>query len=340
MGLLDLPGELLDEIITLTLPDGLESFVLSCKTVYVRAGTQIAYHNKLKEQWRYASTPSNDRGKALHILYQISRDPFVVEYIDTLSLYNVNSTDGSVSGASEEDFRMEDGNMERIEKLILECQHLQRAGVDVEEWWEKILVEDEQMDDEEDAEGPLCAIMTLLGQLPNLKTLQLPQRWQDYQPVEEAAGNDKELMYVFDSLIEYSNGHQNKSVPLQRLRTLLPFMPAGYDARAGLQCVEPFFSLKSLEEVFLTSCLAVNDDTYTGIPFKWRNPSIHSPIRRLELAHCCMDADGISALLAHTPRLEVFRYSHETKWHGCEHDWNPGAFIEEIGRASCRERVF
>jgi hypothetical protein len=44
-----------------------------------------------------------------------------------------------------------------------------------------------------------------------------------------------------------------------------------------------------------------------------------------------MDEEGLSTLLSHTPLLEVFRYSHETKWHGCLHDWDAGAFIEALG---------
>jgi hypothetical protein len=329
MGFLDLPGELLDEIIDLTLPSGLESFVLSCKTIYRRAAMQIAQHNEFRKLWRYASTPSNDGGKSLHLLNEISSHPLIAQYIDVLSLYNIVDYD-SPPEVPDHDFALHESNFDRIERLVMESYYIQKAGVDVEVWWGKIMKEVEQ-EDEENAEGPLCTVVSLLAQLPNLVTFQPPNRWQDIQPMEEAPEHDRDLVYVLDSLIECSNAHGDPTRPLRKLKTILPYMPKGYDARAGLQCVEPFLTLQGLRELFVISCLAVNDDTYTGIPFRWRS-KLDSPLRRVELAYCCMDAAGISALLEHTPLLEVFRYSHQTKWHGCEYDWNPGAFVETIAQ--------
>jgi hypothetical protein len=77
--------------------------------------------------------------------------------------------------------------------------------------------------------------------------------------------------------------------------------------------LEPFMRLKSLRELYSTSCLAI-DDGYTGMPFHWRFPGINSNLRRVELAYCCMDAEGISVLLRQTPCLQIFRYLHECKW--------------------------
>jgi hypothetical protein len=331
MGLLQLPGELLDEIITFTLPHGFENFVLSCKAIYARGESKIDRYNRLQSRRRFASQPTHDRGKALQLLYEISCDPLLADFIDVLCLRNTRR-DGNQSDASQltDEFRMEDETMDRIKEIVTRSEWLEHAGVDVEGWWERIMNEDETADEEDSEEELPCTVVSLLSQLPGLKALQLPESWKMIQVAHPRDEEDKQLVYVLDALIKHSHESGERRCPLKELETILPFMPAGYEARAGLQCVEPFLSLRSIKELLGVSLIAV-EDGYTGIPFHWRS-ELHSPLRRIELASCCVDSDGLSSFIAHTPQLEVFKYSHETKWHGCEHDWNPGAVVEALGR--------
>lgn len=330
MALLHLPGELLDEIIDLTIPYGFENFMLSCKTVYRRGQSKMDRYNNLNKRRRFAALPSNDRGKPLQLLHELSRDPLLADYIDVLNLWNPLA-EGSQSDNSEitDEFRMEDDTMERIKQLVTQTEWLQDAGVDVEGWWGRMMREDEAVD-EDDGEQGLCAVLSLLSKLSGLKVLQLPDSWKSIKVRNPRNDEDRQLVYVLDRLIEHSKDSADRTGPLRKLETILPFMPPGYEARAGLQCIEPFFSLRNIKELFGVSLIAV-EDGYTGIPFQWRS-AVNSPLRRVELASCCIDSDGLSAFVAHTPQLEVFRYSHETKWHGCEHDWNAGAVLEALGR--------
>ncbi|KAF2275253.1 uncharacterized protein EI97DRAFT_379811 [Westerdykella ornata] len=333
MGLLQLPGEVLDEIIDFAVPDGLENFALSCKLIYARASSQIFHHNRRTRIGRYAAQPSNDRGKPLLLLFEISRDPSVADYIDVLNLRNPNPDDNA-SGSTQltDEFRMEEEAMDGIKNMVTQSAWLESAGVNVEDWWDAMMDEDETVDDEDDFEGVPCTVVSLLSQLPNLRSLQLPETWVQFRPESALTDRERQLLYVLDALVAYSNaGAKGVGRPLQHLETLLPFSPSGYEARAALQSVEPFLALKGLRELFGVALIAV-DDSYTGIPFRWRSDHAISSLRRIELAHCCIDADGISEFLSRTPQLEIFRYSHETKWHGCEHDWNAGAFIGAIAR--------
>jgi hypothetical protein len=43
-----------------------------------------------------------------------------------------------------------------------------------------------------------------------------------------------------------------------------------------------------------------------------------------------MDAQGLDAVLAHTPAVTTFKYSHQTKWDGLQFDWNPGEFLQTL----------
>jgi hypothetical protein len=140
---------------------------------------------------------------------------------------------------------------------------------------------------------------------------------------------ERNLLSMLDAMVKSSNSNNHRERALGKLQFILPTMEEGYEERAPFQCLEPFMGLNTLRELYATPCLAI-DDRYTGIAFQWRNSEVSSSLRRVELKSCIMDEEGISVLLSHTPLLEVFRYSHETKWHGRLHDWNAGVFVEAL----------
>ncbi|OAL00871.1 hypothetical protein IQ06DRAFT_134380 [Phaeosphaeriaceae sp. SRC1lsM3a] len=322
MGLLDLPPEILDLIIDDTAPNGIESFVLSCKAIHERAKSQIARHNELKRKWGHTTNASPAlRGNTLNILYEISRDPIIAEYIETLSLWDRRTEEEVIPDLNGHDFREDDAAMQGIKRLLQSAEYY--AMADRDEWWSQIQEEDAVGEDT--SIDKLYATVALLALLPNVKVLQLPDRWHEVRQGEAA----QSLVQAVESLITISNASPRRLRPLGSLETILPFVEEGYDVRAGLQCLQPFMCLNSIRSLFAVSCVATEDD-WGDVPFEWPNPSLKSPLTRIELASCCMDASGLSVLLAHTPALTIFRYSHQTKWDGLESDWNPGEFLQVL----------
>lgn len=323
MSLLDLPPEIIDYIINFTGPAGLEGFVLTCKAVYERAKTQIEDHNLLRRHWKHTTNQGTARrGDTLSVLYEISRNPIIAEYIETLSLWDRRSDDDINSQDAMHDFRDDEQAMQQIKNLLRDAEYFQ--NVDLEEWWVDILEEDKATDIE--STDKLYATVALLALLPNLKTLQLPDRWHEVRSDEAAEA----LVPLVESLVTISNDntHKRRWQALQSLQTILPFTEEGYDVRVGLQCLQPFMVLNNIRNLYAVSCVALDDD-WGGIPFHWRYAS-NSPLTRIELASCCMDARGLDALLSHTPAVTIFRYSHQTKWDGLEFDWNPGEFLQTL----------
>lgn len=322
MGLLDLPPEILDLIIDVTAPNGIESFVLSCKAIHERAKSQIARHNELKRRWGHTTNASPAlRGNTLNILYEVSRDPIIAEYIETLSLWDRRTEDEVTPDLNGYDFREDDAAMKGIKKLLESAEYY--AMADRDEWWRQIQEEDAVGEDT--SIDKLYATVALLALLPNVKVLQLPDRWHEVRKGEAA----QSLVPAVESLITTSNASLRRLRPLGSLETILPFVEEGYDVRAGLQCLQPFMCLDSIRNLFAVSCVATEDD-WGNTPFEWPNPNIKSTLSRIELASCCMDTHGLSALLANTPSLTIFRYSHQTKWDGMESDWNPGEFLQVL----------
>jgi hypothetical protein len=332
MPLLSLPSELLDRILDFTLPSSIESFALSCKTVYRHAESQIRRHKALKRKWqRTVNFSPYHHTATVQILYEISHDPLVAHYIEHLNLRDrdrYNREDWG-SGKRAHKFRDDENAMQRVKEMVTGMKLLANV-VDMDQWWKKILLEDEG--ENEDEGGGLRATVSLISLLPNLKTLELPADWNTWSAVrlrDDENPYQDDLVLAIDAITNSQNtlGHEQ---PLSKLETIYPFMAEGYEERAALQCLQPFMALPNLRTLYGVSCVAV-EDNYTGMPFQWHGTT-QSSLRRLELAYSCINAEGLAALVSHTPQLEVFRYSHQTKWHGCQHDWNPGEFVEALSR--------
>jgi hypothetical protein len=170
MGRLHLPSELLDEILDHTLPSGIEAFALSCKTAYMCATSHIQRHNALKQQWRCTSVSNDRRAYILGILYEVSCDPLIGQYIESLSLWDREQLSTT---SDDEDFLLSEDVKRSIRNLITEPEYFDDAGVDEDEWCEQLWKEYEKGSEEEGnwEEEALYTTVSLLGKLPNLKTL-------------------------------------------------------------------------------------------------------------------------------------------------------------------------
>ncbi|KAF1357568.1 hypothetical protein EJ07DRAFT_167488 [Lizonia empirigonia] len=323
MRLLDLPPEIIDYILDFAGPAGLEGFVLTCKSVYERAKTQIQDHNTLRRRWKNTNNQGTmRRGDTLSVLYEIAKNPIIAEYIENLSLWDRRPDEEINSHNTTSNFRDNAESMQQIKSLLRDAEYFR--NIDLEKWWDETVEEDQATDVER--VDKLYATVALLTLLPNLKTLQLPDRWHEVRSDEAAEA----LVPSVESLVSMSNDntHKRRWQALQSLETIMPFTEEGYDVRVGLQCLQPFMALKSIRNLYAVSCVAIDDD-WGGIPFHWRYAS-KSPLTRMEFASCCMDSHGLDALLSHTPAVTIFRYSHQTKWDGLEYDWNPGEFLQTL----------
>ncbi|KAH9861460.1 hypothetical protein J1614_011206 [Plenodomus biglobosus] len=322
MRLLDLPLEVIDLIIDRSIPEGIENFALSCSAVYQRARSQIQHHNAFRRKWGTTSHASlARRGDTLALLHEIAREPRIAQYIESLSLWDRRTEEDVADAAAIQSFRDSNEAMQNIRDLLQNAEYF--ANANLENWWTQILEEDQRPETE--GIDKLCATVALLSLLPNLRTLQLPDSWHEVRETEAAEA----LVPAIEELVAMANAAGSRPRPLASLETILPFVEEGYDVRVGLQCLQPFMVLNNLRNLYAVSCVAVQDD-WAGIPFNWPNPSLKSPLTKIEFACCCMDASALSVLLANTPTLTVFRYSHQSKWDGLEFDWNPGAFLEVI----------
>lgn len=327
MGLLNLPAEIIDVILDLSLPSGIEGLSLVCKAIYGRAKSQIERHNALKRRWKRANNRTAGRlDDTLGILDAIARNPLVAEYIETLDLWDLRH----ISHEDDEllDCRGDKEAMERVKRMVTSLSFLKDANVDTEAWWNTMMKEEESRTSDVGLKGE-CTTVTLLGLLTNLKTLRLDTSWHIFDP--ERPENELPQSGLQSIINKATQSSGSRPQALSHMQTILPFLGSGYQEWAPLQRIQPLLTLGSVSEVYLSSVLAV-DNGYTDHPFHWRTPTLAAQLTRIELAYSAIEADGISELLRHTPNLTVLKYSHETKWLHCGYDWNAGAFVEAIAR--------
>ncbi|TKA81395.1 hypothetical protein B0A55_02066 [Friedmanniomyces simplex] len=333
MSLLALPVELLDVIIGHTLPDGLESFALSCKTVRTVGKNHIRTHDTYKRRWaHFVHQDDPDVKVPLELLLAIAEDPLIAAYIQKADFWH------RTLGPEEADARAEhvvsdEASMAEIRKVVRQSRYLALAQQNPDLWLERL----QRDTGREDSHWQVnMATVMLLTMLPHLKELTLPVTWKDLPDPGakhlrrlDSDWSATNLWSVLDIITREATSRPASAASLSRLERILPHAKCTYGQRNALQELGPFLSIPSLTELYASNCVAVRDGN-TGIPFEWRYPDHTSNLRRIELAGCCIDSEGIAEFVRHTPQLTTLKYSHHTKWHGCQHDWSAGEFVRAV----------
>ena len=356
MILSSLPPEILRLIAYETLPEGFESLALTCKALYTSSIGFIKQHHNLKVEWGHVTFNCNDDrdfsfndndckvDNVQHLLLEVVRTPLVARYIKNLDLWT-RSRRLRKSDNIQWQQLCETYDPEKPELVTAGFAHsirsnvvLQKAGIDIERWIQRIL--GFHVPDESPGYDPHVTA-TLLTLCPNVKILQLPMYWKNLCEVDfenaarlNVSDDDQDLWKVLDQIVSTTCVEQQRTEsPLAQLETILPCALTGYGnygfgAFRSLAAFLPMPQLTTLHACGYKLC----DDNHTGKPFgQWRYKGCVSRLRHIELANCCMDST-IDLFLAHVPELRTLKYSHQTKWHGCQHDWSAGEFVDAIGR--------
>lgn len=335
MELLDLPTELLERILQETMPEGFESFAVTCKAVY-RAGNFIRpKHNAFRKRYRRFAYGDSADGDAcissLQLIARIAQEPIIAKYIVSANLVeDISLDDAEVSEAHIQEVT----HSTRVLALLETSPYLQSAGVDPAAVHQYLVSTYRS-----GHPGPGLAAALLLTLLPNVSELALPKRWvadAEDEPPTSAPQNPLAISSLVDLIVSRANDPSEPTAGLSRLTTILPSTAWGYDNRWALALFQPFLSIRTVRTFVAGSCVAV-DDQYTGNPFPDpKHDSFGQSLEAVELVGACADDIELRKVLSRMPRLRSFCFSFETKWHGCCHDWDAGAVMRaieaEVGR--------
>ena len=174
MSLLQLPNELIQEIIKQILPDGFESLALTCKELHSICKPFIPYHNSLCKEfghftYRKRSNRSFKIRSSIEFLLRIAVEPVVALYVREADL----QADGLFKHRGSHEHVAED-RWDALYRLLENSQHIQEANLSCEIFYGQI-----EADYEEGCYSQLAAAF-LLTLLPNTRCLTLPTKYKYY----------------------------------------------------------------------------------------------------------------------------------------------------------------
>ena len=343
--LLGLPLELLGQIVQETIPVDFEATALSCKTLFAastpfraqyatrrRRFRHFTFSRKFEEkpEWaeesdsgEYWDQITQDTGIRImttrELLEHIALDHSVERYLQSIDLR------GSADADEEEDEdvinSLEAEVPETLRNLVLTSPFIKAVGGDVDDWIEGI------------RSSMIHADVFLLTLLSQVRKVAPHPRWDELDSRDTHptwSGTDEPLWSVLRLITHRANRPDEfPDAPLSLLSAVQPSRDIGYEEKSPLTPFVPFLAINSVSEVSLRSCI-LKDDGYTGIAFDPMIGCYSTNLRKLTLESSVAGPEELSQLLERIPNLEIFEFSHETKWHGCGYNWNIGAFLDTV----------
>jgi hypothetical protein len=329
MGLQLLPTELLARIVQETLPEGFESFALTCKSVYNASKFFLSKHNTLKRQYRnftYRQGPhGNACTSALLLLARIAEEPLVARYIISADFVQ----DSAPENKDTREEHIATVVSSKILALLQNSIYVQDASVDPAILLQYML-DAYQVDDGYVHAGlAACFLLTLL---PNITRVALPRRWNDYDPRSPYSNLEPpwRLDELLDAIVVRADDPGQPNAGLSKLEVILPSTGWGYENRWVLSSFNPLLSIKTVRSFCAGSCRAI-DDGYTGRPFEIpKFESFGVGLEDVELVGSTVDGIELRKFLSRLPKLRSFKLSYEVKWHGCGHEVDCGGIMSAI----------
>lgn len=310
MAFLRLPDELLELIVSHSIPEGFESLCLACRKLHTLCKPLIKRHNVLRSQFRRfdyfekVADQSFTIRTSFELIARIAAEPVVARYIQHA------------------DFKMDlrlpvgprlwfmEGNGYRpdtVRDLFAKSRYL--GGND----WQKYYAEFEQaLEYNRYSQAAAAFLLTLL---PNIKSVALPQLWKPDGSTERL------LQAVVEKARQPSVALNNAS--LAGLTTLETSVSLVQRQGLVLYKITPLLALPRLRSFHGPRSVA---DVAIGQEASYVHslqPSIGMAMETAHLLSCTLDGATMEYFLRCTPCLKTLVYSHTSKdvaapWNICE----------------------
>ncbi|KAI1410557.1 hypothetical protein F5Y13DRAFT_167404 [Hypoxylon sp. FL1857] len=325
MSLLDLPPELLRQVIVESMPEGFESLLLSCRPIYDCGKSLIALHNTRKEEWEHVDFDKYfDYMPAFSWLLRVTDEPVLLRYIKSANFRSYSEV-SLIFGR----LQWDDAALNRIKKFIEESPYLRKAEhVDPQKWADMAF-------DNVGSFNRYLSLMTtfFLTLLPNVETLALSEAVINFV-IQPSTGTQRhnfvpEVWSVMEAIRETAEANP-KGASLGKLTELRIERLNSYTPELDLQTLSPFLVLPNLITLYVSSCVAIGDGP-VGAGYRWHYPDISSGLRTIDLQCTCMDITSLSQLLSHTPHLISFKCGYALNAQESQCGWDAGTFIATVG---------
>lgn len=188
MSLVNLPAELLIEIVRLTLPLGYESFMLSCKRINQIGEEFLEEHNRLRRKFKHFRYADEIKCSP-ELLKHISREPLIAEYIQTADFSNDidRSTFEQVAWA-ECNFLDPQSNGNSIKKILKRSKLPTNVNMNTRAFLDMFAMRGSRGNE------AIVTTIILLATLPNIRELILPPQWHYLHPPIGDTADEERVM--------------------------------------------------------------------------------------------------------------------------------------------------
>lgn len=327
MALMQLPTELLQQIIPHTLPEGFESLALTCKFLYTLCTPFLEHHNNLRFHFRkfeYNKTNKDFREFRYHhdllrfpdtatsaysLISRIAIEPAVGRYIleadfslDSRIYYRLPPTMLENVG-----FGIWRDRDEAVRQLFADSLCLKEAGLDWKEYYSAMM---EDVNSWRQSEHAAAFVLTLL---PNLQVL-MPGFSGFRSPAPQ-----KLITTVLQTTRQ--NPHGNASLA----------QVSAYSGSCDVPWVPSLLALPRIKTFWGRGYMGKAEDD-NCIESRYLRTDLDSKLEVAGFDDASVDTVAIAGFLKHTPRLKSFTYLHSIKANGGHQVWDLCGFIAAVQR--------
>ncbi|KAK5634678.1 hypothetical protein RRF57_010391 [Xylaria bambusicola] len=232
-------------------------------------------------------------------------NPWIPELIEEVDLRTVDTIKNHYTVRRGPDWSPEQLRR-HIETLIQNSPYMAVKGVDKNFWTERIL--SVLLGTTRYGEYTLFLQLFYLTCFPNARVLKLGCSWSPCVLAGDPIRVREQCELVLNTI---SKNERHEFLALRKLK-FLEYTPDTYTHQhQHLQMMLPFFALPELERLYACNLTSISPQS----PLTWKDPTVHSNLRSIELINCCIDVEAIETLLAHTPRLMRLAYVHVADVH-------------------------
>ncbi len=299
--LLDLPNELLLQVLDSATPTGMVSFATSCKRVNKLAQDNLTLHQqrivKYQDVTLWGCFRHQDQPHPIILLRDICKDWRVAYYAKSLVIEccgrDQNLMDSYWEGRSQASLIAQDA--ETVESILPEITIPVRKMLSVALRWDEAKVNDVLDMTKHGARGAILGL--LLVSLPAIKSIS----FNDY------VWRDRLWIDSMQSITDQQDPHSAGSEPkfLMEVSELnLDDQKEGHSV--GMSCsVVPFVILPSLRVIRGVSISSASYNEYSFDGHHGRGPS---HVTEIDLQRSSLDAERLGGMLGYMPALKRFRF--------------------------------
>lgn len=314
MALMQLPVELLEQVISHTLPEGFESLALACKYLYTLCIPFLEHHNNLR--WHFRDFRYFKTNKPFRYNYGLFRFPdTATSAFDLISRIAIETNvghyilkadftgDSRLCSKTGREYTTYGDRHDAVRQLLADSAYLREAGLNWEEYYNDMM---EDVNSYCYSQHAAAFVLTLL---PNLQRFRPSELWNPTPTTEK----------LIAAIIHTARRTDRNAASFAQV--------TAFEGTGG-----EYGSSWATSMIALPRIRSFEGSGWIGEPYrnKYLCPDFNSQVEVVWFLDTSIDTVAITNFLRHTPYLKSLTYWHSTKDSMGHQDWDLCGFIAAV----------